>query len=376
MGGQHQKRRLMKDGLGRLSVERLARNLAIGFPAFDREAFVACGTRGLEALELKDRVRHLAAAMSRFLPKDFPLAMAGIERAIPEWDQGPKSDPLRGFSSWPVFVFVEEQGIEHPELSLPALRDLTHLFTAEFAIRPFIERNPAETMREIAGWTEHSSDQVRRLASEGIRPRLPWAGRLPDFQADPEPVLRILENLKDDESEFVRRSVANCLADVAVDHPDRIIELCQQWQLGASSNRRWIIKRATRNLIKSGHAGVWSLHGFTERPELRIADLQVSPGRVALDQKFEIGFRLHSESKSAQKLVVDFVIHHVKASGKTSPKVFKLSELQLAPGESLNFRKAHAFRNITTRTYYSGVHRIEIQVNGQRHGETRLQLEV
>lgn len=376
MGGLQRKRRLMKDGLGHESVERLARNLTLGHPDFDARAFVADATRGLEALELKARVSHVAGAMARYLPKEFPLAIAGIRRAIADWDRGPASDPLRGFASWPLFVYIEEQGLSHCELSIEALRDLTHLFTAEFAIRPFIEAYPRETMKEVAVWTRHSSDQVRRLASEGIRPRLPWAGRLPKFQTDPEPVLEILERLKDDDSEFVRRSVANCLADVAVDHPDRVIEVCRRWQSGASAERGWIIRRATRNLIKSGHPGVWSLHGFTEGPLLRVDGLGVAPGRVALDQKFEIRFALRSESTRTQKLVVDFVVHHVKASGKTSTKVFKLRELRLAPGESVDFQKTHSFRKITTRTYYPGVHRIEIQVNGERYGQTELSLEI
>lgn len=376
MGGQHLKRRLMKDGLGPESVQRLARNLARGQADFDVQAFVQSATRELDKLELKARVAHVAAAMGEHLPSEFPKAIAGIRQAIASWERGPESDALRGFAVWPVFVYVEQQGRDDCALSLEALRELTHLFTAEFALRPFVQLYPKQTMAEVARWTAHSSDHVRRLASEGIRPRLPWASRLPAFQDDPTPVLHILDKLKDDESEYVRRSVANCLADIAVDHADLVIATCKQWRKGASQNRRWVIKRGTRNLIKSGHPGVWSLHGFTENPDLRVEGLRVVPRRVSLDQKFEIEFELRSEAKSEQRLVVDFVVHHVKASGKTAAKVFKLSEVRLPAGARMDFSKTHAFRNITTRSYYPGRHRIEIQVNGERYSETELELQI
>jgi 3-methyladenine DNA glycosylase AlkC len=366
----------MKDGLNRAAVRRLAENLAKGQAAFESAAFEAAACKGLDALELKDRVAHVARAMAQFLPDDFATAIDGIRRTIPTWDRGPQSDSLRGFASWPVFVFVQEHGLDHPALSLEALRDLTHLFTAEFALRPFLLANQALALRTVHTWTRHPSDQVRRLASEGIRPRLPWAGRLPAFQKDPSPVLSVLNELKDDESEYVRRSVGNCLADLAVDNPDHVIKICKTWIRNASPERRWVIKRGTRNLIKAGHPGVWSLHGYTEGPQIRVEGLAVQPKKVSLGEKFEIQFELRSRSKRAQRLVVDFVIHHVKASGKTSSKVFKWSELSLAPGAGVKFSKKHSFRDITTRVYYPGAHRIEVQINGARYSLATVELQM
>ncbi len=364
----------MKDGLGRTAVLRLSRNLAVGHAGFDGPSFIAAATRGLSQLELKARVQHVAGAMAQYLPDDFPTALAGICASIERWDRGPQSDSLRGFASWPVFVFIAEQGIDHPLISLEALRDLTHLFTAEFAVRPFLLSNQELAMRAVEQWASHPSDQVRRLASEGIRPRLPWAGRLPAFQENPHPVFRILDKLKDDESEYVRRSVGNCLADLAVDNADQVVKTCKAWIQDASPQRRWIIKRGTRNLIKSGHPGVWSLHGFAEDPDIRVDRLRVDPQCVRLGERFEIQFELRSRSKRTQRLVVDFVIHHVKASGKTSPKVFKWSELTLAANASLRFAKTHAFRDISTRVYHPGRHRIELQINGERYSETLVEL--
>ncbi len=366
----------MKDGLGPSSVERLARNLALVHSGFAVRAFVRDACRGLEALELKARVSHVAEAMVAHLPDDFPTVAAGFAQSVAKWDRGAANDPLRGFAAWPVFVFVERAGGQHFTISMNALRDLTHLFTAEFSVRFFVLADSPRAMKIMESWTSHPSEQVRRLASEGIRPRLPWAGRLPHFQQDPRPVLKILEKLKDDESEYVRRSVANCLADVAVDHPDLVIQTCRAWMKGASPGRRWIIKRATRNLIKSGHPGIWGLHGYAEEPKLRIERLRVMPKTVSLGEKFELQFELHSESERGQKLVVDYVVHHVKASGKSSAKVFKLGELELAAGSGVKFSKTHAFRRITTRTYYPGPHRIESQVNGERHGQVQVDLKM
>lgn len=374
MGGRT-KQRAMKTGLGVGAIERLAKNLSHGHRSLDQEAFVGEAVAGLDELELKDRVKHVADALGRHLAPDFPEAVAAILRCLPHWDRGDCEDPLRGFAAWPLFQYIEVAGIEHCSIAMDALADLTHLFSAEFAIRPYVERYPQQAMKTVASWTEHSSDQVRRLASEGIRPRLPWGGRLRAFEADPAPVLEILERLKDDASLYVRRSVANNLADVAVAHPDRVIDVCSRWLAEhASEERRWLVRRATRNLIKSGHPGVWALHGFTVEPEIVVDVVAPAPETVALGERFVMKFQLRSKARVPQRLVVDFVIHHVKASGATTAKVFKLKELELLPGQELGLEKAHAFRDISTRTYYSGTHRIELQVNGQRFGQCQVEL--
>lgn len=372
MGGHHP-RRAMKDGLGRAAVERLARNLGRGLLHLDQAAFVASACDGLEALELKARVEHVANAMAVHL-REPRKSIEGILRAHPKWDRGDEGDSLRGFSSWPVFAYIEKHGLALGEFALRALGEISYLFSAEFAVRAFIEKNTKMSMAVIAEWAVHPDEHVRRLASEGIRPRLPWGSHLASFVQDPAPVIAILGRLVDDDSLYVRRSVANNLSDIAVDHPDLVVATCQRWLKTPSIERKWIAKRATRNLIKLGHPGVWALHGFTAKPAISIEGLRVTPGQVSVDQKFSVEFDLVSQSESAQRLVIDFVVHHVKAGGKTSAKVFKLSEQHLAAGERLALTKKHSFRNITTRRYYSGSHRIEIQVNGQRYGEASVLL--
>ncbi len=373
MGGRHQMRD-MKDGLGPEAIARLADNLATAFPRFAKARFISKATAGLEGLELKARVVHVATAMREFAPEDPREAIAGLLAAAPAWNRGDPDDNLRGFATWPVFEFVDLVGQPVWECAMRGLAELTHLFTAEFAVRSFIAKNTEEAMAVVREWTQHESDQVRRLASEGIRPRLPWASKLPCFIEDPAPVLRVLDALVDDESMYVRRSVANCLSDIAADHPNVALETARRWLETPNEERRWIAKRGTRNLIKSGHPGVWALHGFTPEPKVSVLDLQASSNAVALDEKFSISFSLASRAKVAQKLVVDFVVHHVKASGGSSAKVFKLSELALEPGQTCVLEKNHAFRNITTRRYYPGAHRIEVQINGKRYAETSLDL--
>ncbi len=363
----------MKDGLDKAAVQRLAQNLARGLPRIDQDAFVASACDGLDALELKARVAHVADAMAMHLP-EARESIEGILRAHPKWDRGAEGDSLRGFSTWPVFAYIEMHGLALGEFALRALGEITHLFSAEFAIRPFIENNTEMSMAVIAGWAMHSNEHVRRLASEGIRPRLPWGSQLSSFVQDPAPVIAVLDRLVDDDSLYVRRSVANNLSDIAVDHADLVVETCQRWLETPSIERKWIAKRATRNLIKAGHPGVWELHGFTAEPAIAIEGLRITPGCVGLGQKFSIECDLISKSNSEQRLVVDFVVHHVKSGGKTSAKVFKLCEQHLAARERVILQKKHTFRQITTRRYYPGPHRIEIQVNGQRHGEAFVEL--
>ena len=360
--------------MNRASIARLAKNLSRGLEDFDTTGFVTCASEGLEALELKARVSHVADAMKRYLPANAHDSIRGILRAVPKWDLGDPDDSLRGFAAWPVFVFVETACADAGEVALRALGQLTHLFTAEFSVRSFIQNTPEMSMAVVSEWAHDSSEQIRRLASEGIRPRLPWATQLPAFIRDPTPIIEVLDILVDDESLYVRRSVANNLSDIAADHPDLVIATCKRWLKKPNAKRRWIAKRATRNLIKSGHPEVWGLHGFTEKPAVAVEMLRLEPSAVSMNENFTLEFNLVSRAKREQHLVVDFVVHHVKAGGNSSPKIFKLCELVLAPGESVRLSKTHAFRTITTRQYYQGPHRVEVQVNGVRHAEAWVEL--
>ncbi len=356
---------LMKDGLGEAAVSELAGVLASAQPRFPRKRFVARALEGLDALELKERVLHVIAAMASVLPADFREAAPILEAAGERWPpRGEDADPLSGFARWPLIDYVAEHGLDHPELALPLLGKLTPLFSAEFAVRPFLVRYPEQALAALEGFARDEDEHVRRLASEGTRPRLPWGIRLPAFQADPAPVLALLEHLRDDPSLTVRRSVANNLNDISKDNPEAVIATCRRWQRGASDERQWVIGHATRTLVKAGHPDVFPLLGYTAKPKLAFEGLRLAKKTVAMGEDLNFRFRLHSKARGKQKIVVDYAIHHVKANGKTTAKVFKLKTLELAAGATVELAAKRPFRQITTRRYHAGRHAVEILVNG------------
>lgn len=372
----------MKDGLDRQAIERLARNLHRAYPKFDEQAFAKDTTQGLASRELKERVQHIIAVLAQHLPDDFERTTRIFLKASQHWDRGDPHDPLRSFAAWPIIDYVAVYGLEQPESSLAALRQLTSLFSAEFAIRPFLTTHQQLTLTQIKHWTADPSEHVRRLVSEGTRPKLPWASRLPEFERNPKPVLALLEKLKDDPSEYVRRSVANNLNDITKDHPAIVIETCRRWLRKPSpepERREQIVRHATRTLVKAGHPAVWELLGYTPTPQVQFNRFKLQKRTIQLGEELIFSGMLQSTadpSQAAQRLVVDYAIHHVKANGATKPKVFKLKTLSLSPGETIEISKRHAFRNITTRQYYSGTHSVEVLVNGQSLGQYDFQLKV
>lgn len=358
-------RRFMKDGLDAAAVQRIGAALAeVAPPQFDRRAFEKEAVAALGPLELKARVHHVVAVLGRHLPGDFKKTAAILRRVPEAWDAGKPSDPFRSFAAWPVIDYVGVYGLGHPEIALETLRRLTGMFTAEFAVRPFFVSQFDAAYTAALAWTADESEHVRRLASEGSRPRLPWGLRLNRFVVDPSPLLPLLDRLKDDPSEYVRRSVANNLNDISKDHPELVVAVGKRWLAAPTKHREWIMRHATRSLVKSGHAGTLALLGFGSRPKVRFSGLRISPRRVPWNGTVGVEFVLSSTAKKAQKLVVDFAVHFVKSSGVQKPKVFKGRRLTLKPGETAAVAWRHHFRDITTRAYYPGKHRIDVVVNG------------
>ena len=367
---------LMKDGLGREAVDRIAASLDKTIPGFSSDAFTRQAMAGLSDLELKDRVRHLVSVLNTFLPDDFIETSEILLALKNNWVKGDPDDKLRGFAAWPVIDYVGEHGLDHPDEALRVLRELTPFFSAEFAIRPFIIHHPDVAFRYLREWTADPDKHVRRLVSEGSRPRLPWGQQLPAIIADPTPTLGLLDRLKDDPSLYVRRSVANHLNDISKDHPDRTVAVCSEWSQDAGAERLWIIRHATRSLVKSGHPGVFGLLGFTPEPRLELESLDLARDRIRLGEHLEFSVRLKSTGKNSQKVVVDYAVHHVKANGQTRPKVFKFRNLEIAAGESVQLEKRHSIRPISTRRYYPGDHAVEILVNGQGVGARPFKLSI
>ncbi|MEQ1869065.1 MAG: DNA alkylation repair protein [Vicinamibacterales bacterium] len=253
------------------------------------------------------------------------------------------------------------------DASLRALHALTQVFTGEFAIRPLIEAHPGPVLECLRDWTRDASEHVRRLVSEGTRSRLPWAPRLRAFAADPSPVVDLLERLRDDPSLYVRRSVANNLNDIWKDHPARLVDLAAAWMDNASAERRWIVQHALRSAVKKGDAAALTLLGFGAKASLRVVDHTIQPARPRKGTKVVVTVSLENPSRRTQQVVVDLVVHFVKAHGGTSPKVFKLANVALAPRESVALRKTVSLADLTTRRHYRGRHLVALQLNGAAH---------
>ena len=338
---------------------------------FDARRFEALALDGLHDLEFKARADHIASALEACLPTDFPAAADLIEASLaPPLPDDPiagsthADEGLAGWIVWPLGEFVARRGLGQPARALRCLHALTQRLTAEFALRPFIVHHPQLVFDTLAVWAHDPSAHVRRMASEGSRPRLPWGLRLQAQVADPSPALPLLEALQDDPSDYVRRSVANHLNDIAKDHPALVADWLRRHLPGASDARRALLRHASRTLIKQGHPDVLGLWGLG-RPFKGTATLRVSPARLKLGGALRIELDLQSTHGRAQTLEVDYRVHHVRADGSTSPKVFKGWRLELPERGSRSLVKSHAVRPISTRRYYGGRHRIEVQVNGR-----------
>ncbi len=345
--------------------------LARAWPAFDRKQYEHAALNGLDALEMKARAMQIARALEAALPPDFDAACSVIEAALapPITIDGVASHRdvaahgLAGWIVWPLGEFVARRGVGHPARALRALHALTQRLTAEWAIRPLIVAHPELAFRTLLAWTHDPSVHVRRLASEGSRPRLPWGLQLKSLIADPSPTLPILAALQDDPSDYVRRSVANHLNDIAKDHPQLVIDWVQRHLPSASAERRALLSHASRTLIKQGHAGMLTLWGAGSAFEGRCT-LTVAPKSIHVGDSVQLEVSLQSTSSATQALLIDYRVHHVKANGSTSAKVFKGWKLTLAGGESRTLAKQHSFKPVTTRRYHGGPHALEVSING------------
>ncbi|MDA4844297.1 DNA alkylation repair protein [Hoeflea poritis] len=356
-------------------IKAMAGHLARQSTRFDAPRFREHALNGLDALELKQRSNQITDALCISLPDDFRSACSILVNALHPEDDVDLSElttdarGLRGWAIMPMADFVARKGLDDFDHGMDVLKEMTKRMSAEFAVRPFIAADAERAMRHVKRWARDPNYHVRRLASEGSRPRLPWGLRLNEFVADPEPILPVLETLRDDPEEYVRRSVANSLNDIAKDHPDLVAEIAGDWLSGdPGKERQRLVRHACRSLIKAGHRPTLKALGYGQA-SVALENLSINNETIRVGEALRIRAELRSTATSDQDLIVDYVVHHRKANGGTSPKVFKWKAVRLAAGESLVLEKSHSMRPVTTRTYYGGQHVIEIQANGKRLGE-------
>lgn len=349
-----------KDEVGEASVRLLGAAVAAREPAFDLEAFVARSLDGLHALELKARISQVAASLNTGLAH---LEPGPAFRLVADAAEG--VEPKSMWALWPTTAFIEARSLEDPPEAIDALGRITPFSSAEFALRPLLEAHPDDTLGALEAWAADDDQHLRRAASESTRPRLPWGRRLKAFVADPTPVIeRILDRLHDDPEEYVRRSVANNLNDIAKDHPELAVTTARRWldEGGEGSGRT--VRHALRSLVKAGDADALAVLGYQADAPVSVEELVVATPVVTVGEALEIGFTLRNEAHVEVPVVVDYVVHHRRADGSLGPKVFKLTTRTLGPGEQVALRKRHPMRPVTVRTYHPGEHRVQVQVNG------------
>ena len=366
-----------KNLLSAQTVEHLADHVFRVCPNARRGQFVPELVTRIATLEMKDRARAMADALREVLPTDpGPRAEALKAMLHPATDGAGTCDDdgLRGWAVWPLTMLVATDGLEDFDRSMALLRDMTMRFTSEFAVRAFLLADTRRALAIMSRWVDDPNPHVRRLVSEGTRPRLPWGERLPMFVKDPLPILPLLEALRDDPSEYVRRSVANSLNDIAKDHPAVVTRIAGRWMDDASEARAKLVRHALRSLIKAGNPEALQVMGM-KAPVLEAGVPVLAADRIALGQTLEVTCTLASRSDGPQKLGVDVVIWFLKADGTRRPKVFKGSVITLAAAQSLIFRKSIPLRAVTTRRHYTGAHQVALRINGRDTGLTDFWLE-
>lgn len=358
----------LKNWFDEARYRHIADEVAALYPAFDREKFLELALPNLDSLSLMQRLRRTSESLHATLPARFPVALEILRALAPRINHS--------FVSLVLPDYVALYGLDHFDLSLEALRFFTPFGTSEFAIRAFLRQDLDRTLREMKKWTQDESADVRRLASEGCRPRLPWSFRLDALIADPSLVLPILETLKADPALYVRKSVANHLNDITKDHPDLVLGLLESWPLETSPHTRWIARHALRTLIKQGHPRALAIIGAGEKAEVQVSRFAVTPAHIRLGQKTAFTLGLESKADRPQRLVVDYAVHYVKKNGSTSAKVFKWKELTLEPGAAITLTRQQTIQDFTTRVHHAGHHKVEVFINGESLASAGFDLQV
>ena len=349
----------------RESINNLADAVQQYYAQFDRENFLELiYDGGWQERALKDKMRHTAVCLHAVLPDSYAEALQILRQVVPS---------IKGFEALAFPEYVALYGMLNWDLSLSALGYFTKFGSAEFAIRTFLVRDAHRAMAYMYRWAEDEDAQVRRLSSEGCQPRLPWGIALPAFQVDPTPILPILEKLKDDGAETVRRSVSNNLNDISKDHPELVLDICQRWY-GESKKTDWIVKHACRSLLKAGNPRAMNLFGFSDPRDIHVEDLRVDKEETNIGGEVNITFALLVGDGETRKLRLEYAVDFVKARGKISRKVFHIKEVSLTPG-SYPITRKHSFVNRSTRVHYPGRHQITIIVNGVEKGSLFILLE-
>ncbi len=343
----------LKDMYNLNYIDRLTKEIQKEYPTFDEVIFNKLIFQAdWDELALIERMRRVTVSLHETLPKDYRETLSILYKVAPQFG---------GLVGLVFPDYVELYGLNNWEESMQALETFTTYSTAEFGVRPFLIQDQDKMIDQMITWSTNNNEHVRRLASEGSRPRLPWAISISSFKINPNPILPILENLKQDNSLYVRKSVANNLNDISKTHPELILEIAAKW-FGQNDHTNWIIKHACRTLLKRGDKQALSIFGFQDDTSMEVTNLKWNKGKITLGDSIEFSFQVHANSNS--KLRIEYAIDFVKSRGTRNRKVFKITETEITNGQTKSYLKTHSFQDLSTRKHYPGVHTISIIVNG------------
>ena len=358
----------LKNILNRESLRNSALVIQSVYSSFEVDEFVnSILDETWDNLELKARGRQVTLNLGKYLPSDYGDALAILEKVAAGYSTGLF---VLGFS-FPDFVEVYGQDECNWDISIRALEVFTILWSSEMAVRSFIHNHEERMMEQMLAWSKHENEHIRRLASEGCRPALPWAIALPKFKKDPAPVLPILTQLKADPSAYVRKSVANNLNDISKTRPDIVIQIAAEWH-GENKHTNWIVKHGCRTLLKKGNIDILALFGLNDNTNIAVEDFALSTKSISIGDKLDFSFTI--STKKTTKARLEYGIDYVKSNGKRSRKIFKISEVSLKENESKLYAKSHSFADLSTRKHYPGSHSIALIVNGIEWGNLDFEL--
>jgi 3-methyladenine DNA glycosylase AlkC len=338
------------------TLSELAGFIKLYYKKFNVQEFLSnFKTKSWKEAELKARVRIITISLYDNLPKDYEKALNILI-------------PASFHIKWHYFGiffpdYVECYGLNDWKLSMKALQEFTQSSSGEFAIRPFIELDQDRAFKKLLKWSKNRNHHIRRLASEGCRPRIPWGSKLQSLVADPSPIIPILENLKNDPELYVRKSVANNLNDISKDNPELVLRIARAWH-GKSEHADWIVKHGLRTLLKKGDRNALQIFGHESAKGLKVNKLKLSSKSIMIGDKLEFSFELENTHKKPLKVRLEYAIYYAKKSKLDSRKVFQIGKLDMEPSKQL-FKKSQSFKDFSTRKHLAGEHKIGILVNGE-----------
>lgn len=364
-----------KNHFNETSLQTIAKAIKKNYIPFKSQSFASNTLPQLKQLELKDRVRLIAHQLTEYLPSDIEASISILTQSLKK--NGQDTIGLSGFNVWPLTEFVSQNGLNHFEISLNALEHMTQVFTAEFAIRDFILQNETKVLVYCQKWIKHPNEHVRRLVSEGLRPLLPWGQRLPRFVENPEITWPLLEQLKNDSSEYVRKSVANHINDHSKNHPDLVVKKLLTWKKIFPDNIQItkLIKHASRSLIKNNHADAFILHDIVQK-NIEVRFLKFKNKKINLGDTLELTTKIYNPHRIELKLIIDNDLHLLKSNGTYNVKCFKGKTLLIPAKSTIQTTLKIKLIAVTTRKYYTGKQFLTLKVNGRSYNKQAFYLKV